>query len=238
MNSTKFTNSGMLKIWNYYKSLILRLKMTIYKSHLKQTETSDKLTESEGHYRSLFFQSPTPMWILDMETTNFLQVNQAAITNYGYTEDEFYKMSIIDVKVEEGRKSVFDYIQRSKDTVIPQKLYTRHKRKSDEIFHVEVIFNTIPFEGKSAVLAITNDLTERMNHLESIQTQNEKLRQIAWIQCHQVRAPVASILGLTQLYEHDLPNEQVIEIMQGIKEAANKLDKVIRDTVDTAKTST
>jgi PAS domain S-box-containing protein len=211
--------------------------MTIYKSHLKQTETSDKLTESEGHYRSLFFQSPTPMWILDMETANFLQVNQAAVDNYGYNEDEFYKMSITDVKVEQGMTSVFGYMQRSKDLGIPQILYTQHRRKSGETFHVEVVFNMIPFEGTLAVLAITNDLTERMGYLKSIQTQNEKLEQIAWIQSHEVRAPVACILGLAQLYDHNLASEQVTEIMQGIKKAAKQLDKVIIDTVNTAKIS-
>jgi PAS domain-containing protein len=48
---------------------------------------NDVLKESEQHYYMLFSLNPSPMWIYDAETLRFLQVNNAAIENYGYTED-------------------------------------------------------------------------------------------------------------------------------------------------------
>ena len=71
------------------------------------------------------------------------------------------------------------------------------------------------------------DITERQEYLQKIEKQNERLREIAWIQSHRVRAPVASILGLAQLCNpDDSPNAEIIPML---KKAADDLDKVIMD---------
>ena len=70
-----------------------------------------------------------------------------------------------------------------------------------------------------------------------IQEQNNKLTEIAWIQSHKVRGPVASILGLAELFNYN-PNEYEYnyEIIDRIKQATNDLDTIIREIVK--KTST
>jgi PAS domain S-box-containing protein len=164
-------------------------------------------------------------------TLRFLQVNEAAVLKYKYTKAEFLQMKIIDVKFNSNADHVHADMSRSKETGIPQTLFSLHIKKDGGVFHVEVIFNAIPFNGRPAILAISNDLTERMEYLASIQLQNEKLQQIAWIQSHEVRSPLASILGLAQLYSDELPRNQISEIMQRIMDCAGKLDKVIKETV-------
>ncbi len=209
----------------------MSLQSDLHKINLEQLETNRSLRESEEHYRSLFFESPTPMWILDIATLQFLQVNQAAVRKYKYSEEEFLNMKVVDIKFDTSVDTVHAYISRSEEKGAPQTLFTRHIKKGGEVFHVEVIFKPIPFNGKLATLAMLNDLTERMEYLDSIQLQNEKLQQIAWIQNHEVRAPLASILGLAQLYDEELPISQVNEIMQRIIDSAQNLDRIIRETV-------
>jgi light-regulated signal transduction histidine kinase (bacteriophytochrome) len=69
------------------------------------------------------------------------------------------------------------------------------------------------------------DITEQQEHLQKIEKQNDRLREIAWIQSHRVRAPVASILGLAQLCNlDDSPNAEIIPML---KKSAEDLDRVI-----------
>jgi signal transduction histidine kinase len=57
------------------------------------------------------------------------------------------------------------------------------------------------------------------------------LREIAWIQSHKVRSPVANILGLVNLVD-DCEKEELIYILENIKEATKNLDNIIREVVD------
>ena len=74
------------------------------------------------------------------------------------------------------------------------------------------------------------DITESQEHLHKIEDQNKRLREIAWIQSHRVRAPLASILGLVQLCTlNDSPNAEIIPML---KKAAEELEQVIMDITD------
>ncbi|RYD55817.1 MAG: hypothetical protein EOP56_14740 [Sphingobacteriales bacterium] len=74
------------------------------------------------------------------------------------------------------------------------------------------------------------DVTEQREHLQQIQLQNERLTEIAWIQSHKVRGPVASILGLAQLFNEDDPSDPVNkEIVDKLKTATANLDNIIRE---------
>jgi len=68
--------------------------------------------------------------------------------------------------------------------------------------------------------------------LQQIQSQNKQLQDIAWIQSHKVRGPVASILGLAQLFNIEQEDITNLQIMHHVQTAANNLDLVIRDIVN------
>jgi hypothetical protein len=38
------------------------------------------------------------MWVYDLETLSFLEINDAAISHYGYRRDEFLSMTISDIR--------------------------------------------------------------------------------------------------------------------------------------------
>src|ERR1039457_1645063 len=59
------------------------------------------LPESEQVCRTLFEGHPVPMWVYDPNTLRFLAVNQAAIQQYGFTEQEFLGMPITAIRPEE-----------------------------------------------------------------------------------------------------------------------------------------
>lgn len=73
---------------------------------------------------------------------------------------------------------------------------------------------------------------ERLNYITAIETQNQKLREISWIQSHMVRSPLARIMGLIQLI-NDLKNsEETGTILEYILLSANELDNAIKEISD------
>ncbi|SDF77993.1 PAS domain S-box-containing protein [Mucilaginibacter pineti] len=74
------------------------------------------------------------------------------------------------------------------------------------------------------------DITERKLHEQHILAQNESLKSIAYIQSHELRRPVASILGLANIMgAHDyMFNKEDVEMLG---RAASELDAKIRTIV-------
>jgi PAS domain S-box-containing protein len=53
---------------------------------------------NDSGYRLLFEANPQPMFVFDLETLSFLDVNDAAVRHYGYSREEFLKMTILDIR--------------------------------------------------------------------------------------------------------------------------------------------
>jgi PAS domain S-box-containing protein len=207
----------------------LRLKEDLVRESVERIRNIELLKESESHYRTLFVLNPTPMWVLDGKTLMFLQVNEAAIWNYGYTNEEFLAMSIKDIKLKTDLTNLSSDLKRNTETGKPVHLITRHRRKNREEFDAEVVFNAILFNGKRAVLAITQDISAQLSYIKAIETQNKKLHDIAYIQSHHVRAPLARIMGLVDLIMRSTGERPDPELLSFLSQSATDLDQVIRD---------
>lgn len=77
------------------------------------------------------------------------------------------------------------------------------------------------------------EIKEKRKNDEILRYQNEKLFEIAFLQSHQVRGPVAQILGLFSLFDFDNPSaEQNIEVFHKLKMVADSLDNTIHLIVE------
>ena len=85
--------------------------------------------EAERRLRLLFEANPQPMWIFDVETLEFLAVNDAAVRHYGYSRDEFLDMTIMDVRpAEEPPASPFGHqTSRPESRLHPAPAEGRHR---------------------------------------------------------------------------------------------------------------
>jgi PAS domain S-box-containing protein len=73
--------------------------------------------------------------------------------------------------------------------------------------------------------------------LEDIVQRNKNLEQFSYIISHNLRLPVANILGLISLLdEEDIPKDTVDYINKSINLSANKLDEIIKDLNDILQT--
>lgn len=81
------------------------------------------------------------------------------------------------------------------------------------------------------VVCVYHDITDEINQLEQLKKYNEKLEEIAFKASHEVRAPVASILGLMQLIDFNDLSPSNKAALQHMKSSVEKLDKTVRDIV-------
>jgi PAS domain S-box-containing protein len=100
------------------------------------------------------------MWIYDLETLAFLDVNDAAVARYGYSRDEFLAMRLTDIRPEEDVARLLSYA-RPERPAIQHSGEWRHKLRDGGLVDVEIASGTIEFHGRRAALVVVHDVTER-----------------------------------------------------------------------------
>jgi PAS domain S-box-containing protein len=118
------------------------------------------LRENEARYRVLFENSPLPKWLFDVETLRFLEVNDSAVRNYGYSREEFLQMSIKDIRPPGDVAAV---VREVGIVALGPRSFGlwKHKKKDGTLIDVEVTGHTFPLEGRVARLIVAQDITER-----------------------------------------------------------------------------
>lgn len=136
----------------------------------------EALRDSEEKYRLLFVTNPQPMWILDCETFDFIEVNESALRHYGYSKEEFLSMSALDIRPPEDIPRYLNDIQQ---IIAGKKIFSerRHVKKNGEIIFVEILTSTIYYQGKLANHVLIKDITKRKKIEESLFTLNHDLER-------------------------------------------------------------
>ncbi len=130
---------------------------------MQSTENSvpDMPIMDEGPDNSFFATNPLPMWIFDLDTLDFLAVNDAAVRAYGYSRDEFLGMNTKDIRPAEE----VDRFLVSASTIRKHLFLSmgewRHIRKSGDMIDVEIFVSASDYKGKKAGLVAVRDITER-----------------------------------------------------------------------------
>jgi len=175
-----------------------------------------------------------PMWVVNLDTLKFLDVNRATIEHYGYTNEEFLSMTIKDIRPPEDVPRLEKEIHENRqDPQVVRTRLTEHRKKNGELIKVEIQFAEFQYKGIKANIVIANDITQRLNYIKAIEDQNEKLREISWIQSHIVRAPLTRIMGLIPLInDANENNDEKKKMLEYILTSANELDDVIKHITD------
>jgi len=118
------------------------------------------------HYRLLFAASPHAMWVHDPETLRILEVNEAAVTHYGYSHEEFLSMTLRDLQPAEYVTGSFKDAGTS--TATRRTGPWRHRRKDGSYIQVDMASHSIEFQGRPGSFVLVQDVTERQQLHEQL----------------------------------------------------------------------
>jgi len=118
------------------------------------------LQQSEGNSLFLFAQNPLPMWVFEIDTMQFLQVNDAALRHYGYGRTEFLEMNAGGLHPAE---EIPRLLGAFREATLRQQLpgEWRHRKKDGSLIDVEIFLHKMDYSGNAAALVVALDITER-----------------------------------------------------------------------------
>lgn len=137
-----------------------------------RTHARHGLAEVDARYRVLFDLSPMPMWVLDRASGRFLEVNEAAVSTYGWSRDAFLRLAPWDTQLAVEPEAMRAVRQASTDGP-PRTIQTRHRRSDGAQLDVVMSVSDVLFRGWPALLVAIED---RTLHLAA-ERERERLRR-------------------------------------------------------------
>ena len=139
--------------------------------------TEKKLSESEETYRYLFLNHPHPMWIYDLKTLAFLEVNEAAIAKYGYSRAEFLRMSIKDIRPEIELRRLMENLAQPRQSIEYSEGW-HHRLKDGRLIDISITSHSLQFNGHESALVIAQDVTERKRAENAIRENARQMKAV------------------------------------------------------------
>lgn len=136
----------------------------LYKSIIYAVERFDfkvRLSESENKFSYFFNLSPQPMWVYDVDSLIFINVNEAAIDNYGYTKEEFFKLNPVQLYVPQERDAILERIKLMDGKQISFSGNFKHIKKMGEEIEVEIYSTFLVVNERPCRIVIAIDVTEK-----------------------------------------------------------------------------
>jgi PAS domain S-box-containing protein len=131
----------------------------------------------EARYRDILDANPYPMWIIDTQALRFLEVNGMALATFGYSRDEFLRMTIADLKPA-GDLLAFRnaLLSAANDQAAPGNWDL--KRKDGAAINVGITWRSMSFAGRPACFALIHDLTAHKQEEKTRRERGERSRPL------------------------------------------------------------
>ncbi|MDX1701218.1 MAG: PAS domain-containing sensor histidine kinase, partial [Melioribacteraceae bacterium] len=252
---TRFERENILwngkKCWSEFSNSFLdlpdsnKVTLSIIKDITERKNSELELIESEKKFRMLFNNANDAVFVTQLRKNktygDFIEVNDVACNRFGYTKEEFLKLSpsaIVQPKyIVEFNRSIETLLKENH--IIYQVI---HRAKDKKLIPTEVSAHLFPYEGELTVLSIARDITERKeaedklrrtstvlrnlaSHLQSIR---EEERTLIAREIHDELGQVLTVLKIQiTLLANKLNDDQ-----KKLKDKINSLSQVIDDSVE------
>ena len=180
---------------------------TVIRDDTERLRAEAAVRESEERHRLLFEENPIPLLVIDADSLAFLAVNAAAVRQYGYSHDEFQRMTITDIRPVEDAAYALARAAAPPEVRSKRAGPYRHRRKDGSIILVDVVSRDFIFGGRAARLVLAIDVTEQ-RHLEDQLRQSQKIEavgQLAGGIAHDFNNLLTVIKGNIDLALNQLP---------------------------------
>ena len=218
-----------------------------------------ELREREVLYRTVVSQAAEGIYLNDADTLRFMEVNDTACNDLGYSRDELLRLSIVDIQAEWGPKQVHAKVEQVLASGGAE-FETRHRRKDGEVRDVHVSVRVVPWMGRPYIASTVRDITERKRTEAELRRYRENLEELVLEQMqevikakeiaeeasqaksrflanmsHEIRTPMNAIIGFAHLLQRQLHDPAQTERLNKILGASQHLLGIINDILDLSK---
>ncbi len=207
----------------------------------ERQRVENMLREKESQYLSIFNAARDAFIISDFDG-NIVEGNPQACQMYGYSYDELIKLSTKNIVHPDYyynfKRFIFETQNRGEFETESLDIH-----KDDTIFNVDVRGSTFEYKGKTHLLRVVRDITERKQMEENLaqaketaETSNRAKSIFLANMSHELRTPLNGILGFTQILHRDKTlNERQIKGISTIQKSGEHLLLLLNDILDLSK---
>ncbi|MDO3628449.1 PAS domain S-box protein [Mucilaginibacter sp. BT774] len=212
------------------EGLTVFIRDITYEMHVQE-----EILWTKNNLEALINNTEDLTWSID-RNGKYVYMNSAyrkRISNTtGVTPEEGDNAYLYSGSTDEINAEWRSYYQRAFDG---ERYVIRHESlnpKTKENDHFEVSFNPIYKGTKDKIIGVgcfARNITERLKTEEALIEQNERLKNIASLSSHELRRPVASMIGLLNILDRDnFSNPENKQIMDHLHTVTQEIDEVIR----------
>lgn len=128
-------------------------------------------------YKLLFENHPNPLLVFQRDSLDILSFNNAAKEFYGYSSEEFLKLTILDIRPEEEKQKFIKYFE-SQDFNNTRAGIWKHKRKDGTVIWVDVTASDIEFNNIPARMLSIIDVTEKVESQQALKDEEMKYQTL------------------------------------------------------------
>ena len=186
-------------------------------------------------FRAAIDSSADNIFLINLATNRFIDVNESACRKLGFSRKEFLCMKPEHINPKYTHNFIKSLLIGEKGNLIRESLNmeTRHTLKEGQVIDVEVFLKYIPIEDEEVVVAVARDITERKKIQEKLSEYAQELKELnaskdkfLSIISHDLRGPFLGIKGYTQMLIEDydmMGREEIMDYLNNIHESTRDL---------------
>ncbi|HYM60668.1 MAG TPA: PAS domain S-box protein, partial [Thermoanaerobaculia bacterium] len=160
-----------------FKSGERDVSIAIVRDISERAAVQERLRASEERYRLFFESNPLPSFVWDIATFSILGVNEAASAIYGYSREEFLKMTVLDIRPLEDVPRFMETAAETRPMAFRAGVW-RHVRKDGSIIEVDITSQDVQFLGRAARLVVCKDVTDDLAAERKIRESEDRFRDL------------------------------------------------------------
>ncbi len=143
----------------------------------ERVKIENELKENELIFRNSFDNNPLPIWIYDIDTTEILSVNKAAIEHYGYSKEEFLKLKLENLNTADSLEKLKNVLKNVKTNVnLKTSSNWKHIKKDGTVIDVEIHAQSLPYKKRRARINLIIDITEKLGIQNTLKQSEESYK--------------------------------------------------------------
>ncbi len=174
---------GWLMMVQRHKGLVyvtvtaLGLVYLVHRGYLRLLAMQQRVADSDLRVHDLFMNHPQPMWAYDMDSHRFLLVNDAAVSAYGFSREDFLTMTARDIRPPEDLPS-FLAAARLHAVGTGSPGVFRHRTRSGRTLLARISEHRVVLHGRQAMMVLAEDVTAEVAMHDAVRRQQRQFQQL------------------------------------------------------------